>query len=1212
VRKGRAFVPALMAAVYATDRLRTASAVLAVAALVASSAPTRASCLVTSGGTVDCGSTTTTDTTDLNGANPVSSDRIQLFDNGASIIATVQSSAVIGGFGLQTTESGASHAPITVNNQGLVTTGGRAPSLQLDGNGGPISYFGNGGVLNTSTGAALVADNTHGSVAITTGAGAISGATGIVANTTGTGAVSIVTGAGLVSGTDGEGIVASAGSGALSMLIGSGGVTSFGNIPAIEAISANANISIVATGNVSANSPFAFDVRNNNAHGIEAISNGSGNIVIGGSGTVFGQMGRGIYALESATALGGILITGTGNTIAGTAAGGCCSAIRGEIDNPADSSDIVIDRSGNIVADKAAASETEVSAGIHALTAGTGNIIIASGVGATISVVGLFGIVSSAYGTTSTGSTNISTGVGGVVSSDGTGVYADNSATAIPSSSRSTISVTNNGLINSGGLPNPVGRFETEGGASVATPAGIVAGYDGGPKFGSASGPYTSCGFFGCTTLTPNPRVNGTVSIVNNGAITAAGNGIFAFNFGNGNVSVVSSAPIGAALNGIEAFSAERGNISVTTSANVITVTGAGIQTDSVKSGTTTINIIGSTTEGGASGVTASSARGAIAINNSGTIQNLSGQPGSLAVATSGAGNATLTNNAGGAVTGIVAMTGTGSNNFANAGIWNTLGGNTFGDSSVNNTGTLNIFGPTTFGGLDTFINRGTLNLAAGGTIGTLTLPGNLSFQSGALYVVALNGVTASQINVGGTAALAGSVGAVLLPGSYSKNETYTIMQAAGGLTGNFSGFSNPGLSGTLTDPPGSVSLTLTSAHLGAGTTLEANQQNVATTLNNVFNAGGTLTGGFGPVFNLTGSSLSGGLSQLSGEVATDAERGAFAMMTEFLNLMLDPFVDGRLGGGLGGQAIGFAPDARTILPPDVALAYAGVLKAPAPASFEQRWTAWAASYGGVNWTNGNAATGSNNVAAQTYGFVGGLDYHVSPDTIVGFALGGGGTAWGLTDGLGTGRSDAFQTGLYAITRSGPAYLAASIAFANHWMTTNRSALGDALSANFDAQSYGVRFEGGYRYGVLPTLGVTPYAALQAQDFHTPSYSESDLTGGGFGLSYAAMNATDVRSELGSRFDAPTLVAGMPLVLRGRLAWAHDWVSNPALDATFQSLPGSSFVVNGAPMPQNSALTSAGAELFLTPRLTLLAKFDGEFAPGAQTYGGSGTLRYQW
>ena len=48
---------------------------------------------------------------------------------------------------------------------------------------------------------------------------------------------------------------------------------------------------------------------------------------------------------------------------------------------------------------------------------------------------------------------------------------------------------------------------------------------------------------------------------------------------------------------------------------------------------------------------------------------------------------------------------------------------------------------------------------------------------------------------------------------------------------------------------------------------------------------------------------------------------------------------------------------------------------------------------------------------------------------------------------------------------------------------------------------------------------MTPYAALQAQSFRTPTYSETDVTGGGFGLTYNARTATDTRSELGARFD---------------------------------------------------------------------------------------------
>ena len=99
------------------------------------------------------------------------------------------------------------------------------------------------------------------------------------------------------------------------------------------------------------------------------------------------------------------------------------------------------------------------------------------------------------------------------------------------------------------------------------------------------------------------------------------------------------------------------------------------------------------------------------------------------------------------------------------------------------------------------------------------------------------------------------------------------------------------------------------------------------------------------------------------------------------------------------------------------------------------------------------------------------------------------------------------------------------------------------------------------------------------------------------GLAYNAANATDARSELGARFDNLTVWDGMPLVLRGRLAWAHDWISNPALGAVFQALPGSNFTVNGAAPPKNAALTTAGAELHLSANWTAMAKFDGEFAP---------------
>ena len=108
-------------------------------------------------------------------------------------------------------------------------------------------------------------------------------------------------------------------------------------------------------------------------------------------------------------------------------------------------------------------------------------------------------------------------------------------------------------------------------------------------------------------------------------------------------------------------------------------------------------------------------------------------------------------------------------------------------------------------------------------------------------------------------------------------------------------------------------------------------------------------------------------------------------------------------------------------------------------------------------------------------------------------------------------------------------------------------------------------------------------------------------------------HATDTRSELGARFDRVLAVySNAVLALRARVAWAHDWVSDPSLTPLFQALPGASFIVNGALLPQNSALASAGGELRLANGITLLAKFDGEFASHSSTYGGTGTFRYRW
>jgi uncharacterized protein with beta-barrel porin domain len=83
------------------------------------------------------------------------------------------------------------------------------------------------------------------------------------------------------------------------------------------------------------------------------------------------------------------------------------------------------------------------------------------------------------------------------------------------------------------------------------------------------------------------------------------------------------------------------------------------------------------------------------------------------------------------------------------------------------------------------------------------------------------------------------------------------------------------------------------------------------------------------------------------------------------------------------------------------------------------------------------------------------------------------------------------------------------------------------------------------------------------------------------------------------------------LTVRGRAAWAHDCNNDRNIGATFQTLPGASFVVNGAAQARDSALT-ASAEIRWLNGVSLAASFEGEFSQTTTSYAGKGVARYEW
>jgi uncharacterized protein with beta-barrel porin domain len=228
--------------------------------------------------------------------------------------------------------------------------------------------------------------------------------------------------------------------------------------------------------------------------------------------------------------------------------------------------------------------------------------------------------------------------------------------------------------------------------------------------------------------------------------------------------------------------------------------------------------------------------------------------------------------------------------------------------------------------------------------------------------------------------------------------------------------------------------------------------------------------------------------------------------------------------------------------------------------------------------------------------------------------MAGGGTSFAV-NGFGSGHSDLFQAGAFIKHNVGAAYISGALAYGWQDVTTSRTVTADGfdqLQANFNANAFSGRLEGGYRFAT-PWIGVTPYAAGQFTTFVLPSYAEQAIVGtNNFALSYGAQSVTDPRSELGLRTDKSYALTDAVLTLRTRTAWAYDYNTDRGVAATFQTLPGSSFVVNGATPAHNSALTTASAEVKWLDGFSLAATFDGEFSNVTRSYAGKGVARYSW
>jgi len=734
-----------------------------------------------------------------------------------------------------------------------------------------------------------------------------------------------------------------------------------------------------------------------------------------------------------------------------------------------------------------------------------------------------------------------------------------------------------------------------------------------------------------------------TINVTNSGSISGPSNSGIVTLF---DATVTNN--VGATIAGnFIAIESTLGSATVINSGSITGTLNYGIW--SVTSYATVTNNAGASITGGQYGISA--ADSGSSVFNAGTISG-----GTAAIQFAGTGN-TLTLAPGSVITGNVLGTdsdtfqlgGTGTATFdvsqidpagqyqgfgtfnkIDSSIWTLTGTGTFAGPVNVNGGTLNVDGDISsasgvtvnVGGTlsgtgivgDTTVIGGTF-APGSGTAGTsMTVNGTLGFDAASTYAVNVSPSAASSANVSGTATLGGAtVNAIFTPGSYISKR-YTILTAAGFGGSTFGAITSTNTPAAITS---ALSYDLTHVYLDltlnfstpAANTLNGNQNNAANAIIGYFNS----TGGVPAAF---ASLDANGLAQVSGQPGASTAQAGITATGQFVNAIVDGAFDDKSGpGGVSGFADENAYAAKPKVSRAAKDAYAAVTPRDRAASFEGRWNVWAAAYGGSSRVNGDNAAGTNTTTSRVFGTVIGAGYRPSADLQLGFALGGAGSNFGLDGGFGGGKADIFNAAVYAKRNWGAAYVSGLLSYAWQDTTTDRTVTAagtDILHASFKAQALATRLESGWRYAT-PSVGITPYAALQTTSFFLPSYGETATSGSNqFALNYASKTITATRAELGAKFDKAMLVQGGIFTLKAKTAWAHDWNTDRAATATFQALPGASFTVNGAAPSANAALVSLGVDMGWHNGWTLAANFDGEFSRTTAAYAGKGSVRYAW
>lgn len=481
--------------------------------------------------------------------------------------------------------------------------------------------------------------------------------------------------------------------------------------------------------------------------------------------------------------------------------------------------------------------------------------------------------------------------------------------------------------------------------------------------------------------------------------------------------------------------------------------------------------------------------------------------------------------------------------------------------------------------------------LAPGNSIGTLHVEGDLVFHPGSTYEAEVEpGGAADRVVATGRVTLhGGGVRVQNAPGTYALGSRYTLLTAAGGLSGRFDGlsqalpFGTPFLSFGLNYGPDAAYLDVgRSAVSFASVARTPNQHTVGASLDRLSLASPLVAAAAqldalsaGPAFDRLSGSLHASLRTALIEDSRHVRAAAL----------------GRLRAAQGGPGVSTpgTPASASAAPSPSAL-QAGT--AAGPVFWSQAYGSWGSTDG-----DGNAAS----LKRRSAGLLLGVDGEIGRWR-VGMLAGYGQSRVREPDHGASSSSRDIHLGVYGGTSLGPLSLRMGAAYARHALSTHRQIgladLGGPARADYRGHTLQAFGELAHQTQ-LGGLRLEPYANIAHVRLRTGGFAEA---GGATALRGAKATQRLTFATLGLRGEHEFTLGGMPATVSGTLGWRHAF-GRAAPDASLRFAGGDAHTVAGVPIARNSAVVEAGLGLQLSRQATLAVSYAGQIASGARDHG---------